>query len=164
METVIRAMDEMIDVHQLLIELGTEKKSVIVDNQVDRLSQITQKENKLIKLAADLEALRIQAVNAYLRGRGLFPAGAVSVSDLSKLVVKLEEKEALLSRQRSLISLIHELKSIHEVNQQLIAHSLAYIDYSLDLLSASPDQEPTYQHPLNDHTQIQRNRMFDRKA
>ncbi len=164
METILKAMDEMIDVHRVLIGLGTEKKSVIVANEVDRLSQITHKENKLIKLVGDLEALRIQAVNAYLRGRGLFPAGAVSVSDLSKLVVKLEEKQALGSRQQALISLIQELKSIHELNKQLITQSLAYIDYSLDLISAAPDQEPTYQHPLHDQAQLQRIRMFDRKA
>jgi hypothetical protein len=163
-ETIVKAMDEMIDVHRVLIGLGTEKKSVIVSNEVDRLTQITQKENKLIKLVADLEALRIQAVNAYLRGRGLFPAGAVSVSDLVKLVVKLDEKEALVSRQRTLLNLVKELKAIHEVNKQLIAHSLAYIDYSLDLFSAAPDQEPTYQHPLHDQAQLQRIRMFDRKA
>lgn len=164
METIVKAMDQMIDVHRILIELGNEKKSVLIHNEVDRLSQITQKENKLIKLIEDLETLRLQAVNAYLRGKGLFPAGAVSISDLSKIVVKIDDKEALTSRGQLLLNLVGDLKAVHSVNKQLIAHSLAYIDYSLDLFSAYPEQEATYTHPLHDQSYANRNRMFDRKA
>lgn len=164
METVLKTMDQMIDVHRVLIQLGNEKKTVLIHNEVDRLSQITQKENKLIKLVEDLETLRIQAVGAFLRGKGLFPAGAVSIGDLAKIVVRIEDKEALTSRGQLLHGLVRELKSIHHINKQLIEHSLAYIDYSLDLFSAYPEQEATYTHPLHDQSHAHRNRMFDRKA
>lgn len=164
METILKILDQMIEAHQNLIQLGQDKKSVIVANEVDRLAQLTQKENKLTKLVEDLEALRIQAVHAFLRGRGLYPAGPVSISDLAKLVVKVEEKEALMSRGQQLVTLVRELKAVHYLNKQLIEHSLAYIDYSLDLFAAYPEQEATYTHPLHDQSYANRNRMFDRKA
>lgn len=160
----MRTLDQQIEVHRILLDLSEHKRTAIIANEVDQLMQMTQKEVKLIKLADQLEAERGEAVQAYMRSRNMYVTGAITINTLSKIAVRLEEKQALSERRSELLRLIGEIKQANDLNRQLIQQSLAFINYSLDLLLDPGDMEAVYQHPLHEQHTHRANHMFDRKA
>ncbi|RKN78875.1 flagellar protein FlgN [Paenibacillus ginsengarvi] len=164
MDAVLQTLERQLDVHRLLLELSEKKRHIIIDNDVEKLMQITQKEGKLIRLAEQLEAERAEAVQAYMRSRNMYVTSAITIQTLSKIATRLEEKQTLAERREELLSLMERLKQANELNRQLIEHSLAFIDYSLNLFLDNGSQEAVYQHPLQEHSAYQANSLFDRKA
>lgn len=164
MEAILQALDRQIDVHRALLKLSRQKRDAIVHNRIDELSRITGNENKLIKLAEELEAARIEAVNAYMRSKQLYVTAAITVSTLIRFVVRLEDKEALTKRQQELVRLIEELRRENDLNRQLIQQSLAFIQYSLDLLVVPDDQDAVYRNPSQSVSTAARSTLFDTKA
>ncbi|PYI51175.1 flagellar protein FlgN [Paenibacillus flagellatus] len=162
MEAILHALDQLIEVHRALLEWSERKKDAIVHNRVEELTQITNKESRLAKRLEELEAERVEAVNAYMRSKNMYVTAAISISTLIRFVVRMEDKQALTERQQELVRLIEELKRANDTNRQLIQQSLAFINYSLDLL-VGPDDDAVYHHPQQQQT-YQPNRMFDRKA
>lgn len=159
----MRTLDQQIEVHRALLGLSDQKREAIVKGDVDRLMQMTQQETKLVRLADQLEAQRAEAVQVYMRSRKMYVTGAITIHTLSKIAVKLEEKEALSERRNTLLGLIDKIKQANELNRQLIRQSLAFIHYSLDLL-IDYGEEAVYQHPLQEQQTYRANHMFDRKA
>lgn len=164
MEAILQTLDRQIDVHRALLKLSRQKRDAIVHNRIDELSRITGNENKLIKLVEELEAARIEAVNAYMRSKQLYVTAAITVSTLIRFVVRLEDKEALTQRQQELVRLIEELRRENDLNRQLIEQSLDFIQYSLDLLVVTDDQEAVYRNPSQSVSSAARSTLFDTKA
>jgi flagellar biosynthesis/type III secretory pathway chaperone len=164
LEAILQTLDRQIDVHRALLTLSRQKRDAIVHNRIDELNRITGNENKLIKLAEELEAARIEAVNAYMRSKQLYVTAAITVSTLIRFVVRLEDKEALTQRQQELVRLIEELRRENDLNRQLIEQSLDFIQYSLDLLVVTDDQEAVYRNPSQSVSSAARSALFDTKA
>lgn len=157
-------LDRQLDVHRLLLELNEQKRQVIVSGDVENLMQITQKEGKLIRLSEQLETERADAVQAYMRSRNMYVTTAITIQTLSKIAVRLEEKQALAERRDELLRLIGRIKETNDLNRQLLEQSLAYINYSLDILLDPGNDDAVYQHPLQEQPSYRTNHMFDRKA
>jgi flagellar biosynthesis/type III secretory pathway chaperone len=163
MEAIMRTLDQQIEVHRILLDLSEHKRKAIIGNEVERLMQLTQKEVKLIRLVDQFEAERGEAVQAYMRSRNMYVTGAITINTLSKIAVRLEEKQALSERRSELLRLIGEIKQANDLNRQLIQQSLAFIDFSLDVIAGPSDQDAVYHHPQHDQQSYQRS-YFDRKA
>lgn len=163
MEAIVQTLDQQIEVHRRLLELTEHKRKAILGNEVERLMRMTQQESKLVRLAEQLESQRAEAVQAYMRSRNMYVTGAITIHMLSKIAVKLEEKQALSDRRSELLRLIEELKRENELNRQLIRQSLAFIDFSLDIIAGPAEQEAVYHHPQHEQHTYQRS-YFDRKA
>ncbi|GAA3412806.1 flagellar protein FlgN [Paenibacillus hodogayensis] len=164
MEAIVQILDQQIEVHRHLLELSLQKRQSIISNDVEQLMQMTQKETRLIRQVDQLETERADAVQSYMRSRNMYVTAAITIQTLSKIAVKLEEKQSLADRREQLLDLIEEIRKANELNQQLIQHSLAYINYSMDLLVDSGEQDAIYHHPLQEQAPYRANRMFDRKA
>lgn len=162
-EALLETMSKLQEVHAALLELANEKTPLLVRNDVDELNMIVNKESKLMRSITDLDQQRIQAVSEYLLARGYNPNPKITISDLVKIIFKAEDKQALLEAQKSLVVLLEKLKERNTLNQQLIEQSIAFIDYSLDLVMGAPEDDVVYQHP---HQSKNGNRLgvFDTKA
>ncbi len=162
---VIHGLYQLDEVHLLLLELSEQKKHVIIDNQVNELSHLVNKEKKLIKKVAEYEAQLLQEVTSYLEDKGYEPGLYMNVSDLRKIVTNAADKQSLMDAQSKLMKTIQQLKESNELNQQLIEQSLSFIDYTLDLLSGDPGQDMTYQNPVqNKGRESKVQRIFDTRA
>jgi flagellar biosynthesis/type III secretory pathway chaperone len=163
-EGLIHTMDKLNQVHLALLELSEQKTVVLVQNQVDRLNQIVNKETNLMKQISHLDLQRIQDISDFLIQKGYKPNPNITVADLIKLVVKAEDKMSLTVAQKELLGTIDKLKDLNHLNHKLIEHSLAYIDYSMDLILGPPENEVVYQNPTHQQQGIKRNGMFDSRA
>jgi flagellar biosynthesis/type III secretory pathway chaperone len=162
-QALLDTMNKMRDIHEALLELAKDKTQILVRNEVEMLNQIVNKESKLTRLVAEAEQERIQVVNEYLLSRGYNPNPKITISDLVRIIFKAEDKQALSEAQTSFLQVLLELKQHNATNQQLIEHSLAFIDYSLDLVVGTPEVDVVYQNP-NQQKNGNRLGVFDSRA
>lgn len=163
-QDLVNVMREMTDAHRQLLDIAEHKKDAIIDNQVDKLNQLVNREAKLVKVVAELEQKRLFEMSRYLVGKGYRPNPAITVSELAKTVVRIDEKRALLDAQAELAEVLNRLKKANELNQQLVQQSLSFIDYSLDLLTGAPDEDAIYYHPGQQTGSYKRSGLFDTRA
>lgn len=162
-DALLETMSKLRQFHVALLQLAEEKTPILVRNAVDELNGIVNKEGKLMRGIAELERERIQHINEYLLARGYNPNPKITISDLVKVIFKAEDKLALAESQRNLIETLAKLKERNTLNQKLVEQSLAFIDYSLDLVIGAPEDEMMYQNPQR---QKNNNRLgiFDTRA
>jgi flagellar biosynthesis/type III secretory pathway chaperone len=163
-QEIVDIMQEMTGLHQQLLELAVQKKDVIIHNQVDQLNGLVNKESKLVKRISELEQQRVFETDRYLVGKGYRPNPAITVSDLTRIIVKAGEKQALTQAQAQLLEVLEGLKAANKLNQELSKQSLAFIDYSLNLLVGAED-EAVYHNPQQQSTGYgKRSGFFDSRA
>jgi flagellar biosynthesis/type III secretory pathway chaperone len=162
-QSLVQTMDKLVQIHLLLLELSEQKTNVLVHNQVDHLNKIVNKETNLIKQIAQLDQQRIENISEFLLEKGYRPNPNITIADLIKLVVKVEEKQSLADRQKQLLGTIDKLRQLNQLNLQLIEHSLAFIEYSLDLVLGPPEDDMIYHRPTQQQN-TKRNGMFDSRV
>lgn len=161
---LIEAMEQMVDLHGKLLQLGREKTQVLVHNQVDQLNQIVHKETQLIKQISEWDTRRGQATDGILQQKGYKPSRHITVSELSKLLFNVEEKQAVSEQQQKLVEVIEKLQQTNGINQQLIEQSLLFIEHSLDLVLGPSEDEAVYRNPMVTNQSNRRPMRFDTKA
>lgn len=162
-QMVIRSLEKLNDIHEELLMLGKEKMQVLIHNQVDQLTKLTNRESRLMKQVVEQEQIWLEATAKFLQEKGLQPNPSLTMSELIKLVFRAEEKMALQEAQRKLMDTIQKLKEMNSLNQQMLEQSLSFIDYTLDLL-AGDSEELMYHNPA-DQKRVNKNvRIFDTKA
>ncbi|QWU15873.1 FlgN protein [Paenibacillus sophorae] len=161
---LIEFLERLDETHLQMLDLAAAKKQAIMDNKVEGLIEILNRESKLVKLVGQLEEQRAQAAYDFLQGVGIRSNLNLNLTELSRLVFDPEDKARLLHIQGQLADTLDRLKKANELNQKLIEQSLAFIDYSLDLLVGRPNQDITYQHPANRDNVARRPGFFDARG
>lgn len=164
LNTLIELLERLDEVHNTMLDLAADKKQAIMDNNVDVLIDILNRESKLTKLIGQLEEQRILAAYTVLQGVGIRSNLNLNLTELSRLIFDPEDKARLLHIQQKLSGTLHHLKEANELNQKLIEQSLTFIDYSLDLLVGRPNQEITYHHPSDKGNSVARPGIFDARG
>ena len=131
---LFEVMEQMILHHDSLLELSEQKVPVLVGNKVEELNRIVHKEAQLVRQLGECENRRVEAVNHFLISKGFRPTPAITMNEVIKLIFRQEDKEMAAHLQGELLSRMLQLKLLNEKNVQLIEQSLAFIDYSLDLV------------------------------
>ncbi|HZG78000.1 MAG TPA: flagellar protein FlgN [Paenibacillus sp.] len=163
-QRLIAALEKLKDIHEELIGLAERKREALVKNAVEEVSAIAGKENKLVRAIEEQLAEQADATNGFFRAKGFQPTRAVTVTELSRMVTDPKEKEALLAARDRLSETVAVLKKKNDLNQQLIEQSLAFINYSIDLV-IGPDDEPMYRNPNQQQAYgTKRSGYFDSKA
>jgi flagellar biosynthesis/type III secretory pathway chaperone len=162
-QNIAEIMGQLIEAHETYLAYGQEKTPVLVQGNIDQLIAITNKESKIAKQIVELDKQRVQAINEYLLARGYRPDPKITIGDLIKIVFKAEEKKLLMDAQMSLFTILMKVKDLNEANARLIEQSLAFIDYSLDILTGESDMEVTYQNPQQQKS-AQRFSTFEGRA
>lgn len=163
-QRLIDALNQLVDVHQTMLASGQAKKEAIMKDDIESLIQIMNQESRMMKRIAALEEERVAACQVFLQEKGIKSALNLTITELARLVFDPEEKKALLHTQKALSKTLNELKFINDLNQKLIEQSLAFVNYSMDLLGASPMQEATYKPPTDKPTGSKGPGFFDARA
>jgi flagellar biosynthesis/type III secretory pathway chaperone len=158
------AMENLIRIHDSLLELAKQKTQVLVQNDVDQLNRIVNKESVLVRQIMELDRERVEAIDAFLAEKCYKPIPNITISELAKLIFKAEDKQRLSDKQKALLERVDRLREHNTLNQQLIEQSLAFIDYTLDLIIGSPEEEAIYGNPAGRSPSIRRPGIFDSRA
>jgi len=160
---IMETLDKQTVLYEQLLASAHEKTPMLVNNDIDGLNAITLRERKLLTESEQLEAIRIRHTHQYFLSLG-YRSSFNRLSEVIQSVHQPEEKQRLIDKQQELAGLLTRFKRANDLNQQLIAQSLAFIDYSIGLMVEDPAGEMTYQHPQNKLSGYARTGIFDTRA
>jgi len=157
-------LEQLISLHDSLIELSEAKTRVLIENNLEELNRIVHKEAGLIRQVTECEQRRMEAIDRFLISKGFRPTPAITVSEIIRLIFRMEEKEAVSHLQQELARRLDKLKRLNEQNRQLTRQSLDYLNLSLDLLIGPPEDDTIYKNPLQQNSTGYRYRLYDNRA
>ncbi|XEC97530.1 flagellar protein FlgN [Paenibacillus tarimensis] len=160
---ILQTLERQSELYGQLLKTAKEKTPVLIRNDMEQLNSILQKERKLIAEAESLERDRMLHTNRHFAQVGIW-SRTNTLRDLIVTVSNPEQKKLLLQKQKELSELLQSLQKDNELNQQLVQQSLAFINYSIDLMIDDPAEDVVYRHPQKAFPGNSRNRMFDTKA
>jgi flagellar biosynthesis/type III secretory pathway chaperone len=162
---VVEILEQLIAEHERMLKLARHKKDVLIKGAINDLARILQFESRCINTIQSLELEREKCISLYLMQRGIRKETCY-ISDLIEMAGSTEMKQALERCQKRLGEVIGELKSLNDLNQKLIEQSLAFVNMTLEEMTAPPEQEHVYQKVnarQNPYTKAARG-FFDSKA
>lgn len=163
-QVVIQSLHDLNTIHETLLELGEQKREVLIANQVTELTHITNEESKLMKQVSECEQKWLAGVSGFLAEKGRDPLPSMTMSELIKLVTRDDDRLVLQAAQQQLLATMDKLNDINSLNQQLIEQSLSFIDYTLDLLTEDTNELLGYSNPSDKPKTTRNNTIFDTKA
>lgn len=158
------ALDKLNVTHRQMLQTAEVKKEAIMKNDTDTLIKLLNQESMILKQIQSQEVYRNEAIGSFLLERGIKSKLNLNISEISRLVFDVEDKRRLQEVQNELGNTLSELKEVNDLNQRLVEQSLAFIDYSLDVLVDKPTQAPIYQHPDHRQNAMGQFGLFDSRA
>lgn len=156
-------LQQLLAIYQELVLVAQDKKTSIIQNQIEEINIATMKETKLIKPVPELETGIRAHMTKLQRELGFRPKLKMTLSELAQLLTNPDEKQLITNVHRELGSVSGELQRANELNQQLIQQSLQYVHFSLDVLCGPEEEELTYKRPTMNQEPLKRTGIYDAK-
>jgi hypothetical protein len=158
--SVITTMKELIHIQKKLIRFAEQKRTVLIEREIDELNQLMTEEAKLVKQLEQVENERIQLIDNLLEE---YPS-----LNFNQFVEQLPDdllKEKIIEQLHILRGLMTELQTKNRVNEKLIEDSLGFVHHMVDQVIKSKQQHFNYQSPLDKQkSQTINHGFFDSKA
>lgn len=161
---LVECLDELQKLYGQLYEIGQQKKELLIQNRLDELTGIVNKESRLLKQFAERDNARARAVVALQKAKGHRANPYATLSQVAALLTNPEEQRELEEARRKLSETANALKELNALNQQLIQQSIDFIEYSLDLMVGPTEEEVVYRNPKSHHPAPKRTGGFDYRA
>ncbi|WP_144478056.1 flagellar protein FlgN [Cytobacillus oceanisediminis] len=123
-ESMISIMNKLNKMHKSLYELTVKKTDIVKKGDMAALDQLLKDEQAHMAAINKLEQERASVSNLILPGASLQKIAEANHAG----------KEQLLQLKEELLSVIAEIKTRNELNQQLIHQSLQFLNFSKSLV------------------------------
>lgn len=161
MKILHEIMQQLVILHQELIQISNKKTEEIKQGNMDELSKTLMQERKLIQAITQAEAKRQEIVDEFF----MKVHANVEEKTMTMLLAHIDDnkdKQQLENVVGLLVEAIVELKQVEQLNQELMIQSMQYVQLSLDMLQPSIqrmnyDQKQTIQESVKQS-------VFDSKA
>ncbi|WP_246001154.1 flagellar protein FlgN [Oceanobacillus piezotolerans] len=136
MTPVIELMNNLVQVHEELLNISKEKSDRIKEGDMDKMQAILVKERKQIRLLEQTEKKRQELVDAWFLSH--FPSSEeATITKMLEAMEQEQDKEILAGVTAKLTERITELKQQEELNRVLLSQSMQFVQLSLDLMRPS---------------------------
>ncbi len=157
---IINILEEETGVYLEFLSLSKDKKQFLIDGNTKELDRIIASERSLIASIVKFEKSREEIVIEIAKEMNL-SADDINISGISKKIGKefgdkLNEKAIKLNR------ILAEIKSINNINKELINQSIDYIDFSLNMLTSIGEVDNSYGNS-GAAKAAKNNRLFNKK-
>ena len=135
-------LNDQAENYENLLGLSQEKHEVLVQNDVKSLQKITNVENIIVGNNQKLEKKRVKIIRdiSMVLGR---KEDEMTLTLLAELIKQQEEYAPLVEVSQRLRSVVDQLKEANESNKTLLALSLDYVEFTMNLIrGASSDGVP----------------------
>ena len=133
-ENLITQLNKEYAIYEQLLVVSREKTSVIVANDLDRLKEVTDREQLMVDQITSLESTRrgTMADIASVLGK---KTNELKITDIiGFLDGQPDFQNPLMAINEKLAKLAKKLKEVNSHNQTLILECLSMIDYNINLL------------------------------
>ena len=159
---MITVLEQLLTLHETLLEQAKTKTEVIKVGDVEALKGITNEERKLIKMVNTAQKDLLNQAKDFLEQRSN-SMDAPTLQDCLPFVIA-QEQQTLTTLQSQLVEKVSLLKRQNDLNQQLLKQSLSIVQLSLDLLTPDIDtynyERPDSSQPFEQHGRS----LFDSNA
>lgn len=166
-ELLIKTLEETYEAHKQLMELTTQKRTVLIEGNVEQLSQIVHQESQLIKHIGKLEEERLFQVKELLQRKGVSTDQPMTMQQIIQTLSTSEEKKQLEALFKDLSDLLGKMSEQNSLNMRLTQDSLNYVNQSLELYTETAKTNVNYEKPKQaggKTKQQPRQGFFDTKA
>lgn len=131
LEELREALDRELAEYRELHTLSREKGAQIVNGDLDALRTTVEREAECLARLEHAETVRARASAALAVEHGLQP-----VATLQEILPLLpaDVRAELQERRYALLSVMDEVSRLNAANEALLQQSLAYVEFSLDLI------------------------------
>ena len=158
---LIESLKKTLKHHQSLYEIAVRKTTIVQKSDINGLQELLKEEQSHLSAIQILERKRKEIVERMKKDLSI-EMEELTISTLLSYL-KVAEKEEIRVLQELLIKQIEELKYVNVLNQQLLMHSLHFVNLNLDLLA--PIQEsPNYTKSLNEELNQPGRSLFNSQA
>ena len=136
MEVLIDVLEKENQEYEQLLALSMKKTPVIVSEDLDELSKITDEEQIIVSRINHLDAQRNEAINdiANVLNKDV---DQLQIVDLIKmLAARPEEQTKLAAVHDKLKESVRNVKRINEQNRELIQQALELVQFNMNVLQA----------------------------
>lgn len=163
-QNLLEAMTDLHEQYSELLGISEQKRTAIITKNYDELLKTLNAESRKTKVIREAEEKLTEAAQQLLREKGIQSRLQLQISEILRLVFDSEEKERLKEKHTALKATLEALRTHNDFNQKLIEQSLLFIDYSMNLMTGSFEQEPTYSPPALQDKKPKARSMFDTRA
>lgn len=112
-----------------LLQLSFSKTDLIINNQIDELTNLLKQEEQFIKVVVTLENKRVQLLDTW----GV--PGDTPISDVIEMIP--EGKEKLIQLKDQLEENLIQLDERNQTNNALVRDNLEWIDFNINLMTST---------------------------
>lgn len=127
-QPLFKMLDKLLKLHKSLYQIAVEKTEVLKKGDLEALNNLMKNEQSHISAIQMVEKDRVKLMQELLPGK--------KEATLQKCLTFFEgsDKEELEALQEGLTQELLELKTVNDLNQQLLEQSLQVVSLNLDLL------------------------------
>jgi hypothetical protein len=159
-DQLILALNKEQEIYDEVIALSKEKQMAIVNNDLNLLQVIMQKEKTYSISLIKLEEIRSKTINQLVKEYDL-----VEINTLSDLYSFMGDRDVrnMESIRTKLVNTVKILGQKNDLNRQLLEQSIEQIEFDLNLLTMVGEGSVNYENDAVD-TDVERKSIFDRKV
>lgn len=140
-ENLITILEQESELYERLIKESMDKTPVIVSNDLQRLSEANDREQRIVDEITSISHKRNQALGEIATVLGK-DADTITVSEVIELMAKQPEfQHPLISVRDKMLKQADLLRQVNVHNQNLLKESLEMTEYSINLMQ-SMNQAP----------------------
>lgn len=140
---LIETVEQQNSLYEQLLELSAKKKTVIIDNSLEKLQKLLDEESSLIGKCQRLDKQREQLFDDIAFVLNL-KREDVTLSKLSAAIKGQPEEKRLTTAKDKAVSLLNKIKGINDVNRYLVEQSLEHIEFNVNLIRSAAGNESYY--------------------
>lgn len=162
---LINILQKEYDYYQTLCDLACAKKEALINNNVEELAQLVEKDTEKIELVQQLEEKRNNILANFSQELGL--EKEVKLNNLLKEIPKPYQNK-LKNIRKKLLKVIEEFQQINEENRVLLEEAIELNSFSFKMMAniVEPDSQ-TYDNTNNNNNKESGNKVrhiMDRKV
>ncbi|HLV09426.1 MAG TPA: flagellar protein FlgN [Halanaerobiales bacterium] len=141
LESLFNILMDEYENYCLLGELAQKKKDVLIENDVEELTRLIEKDNEIVDQIERLEEKRLDLFARFVENSEL-AEDEISFSDLLELLSG-EWQQKLLSIKEKLLGIIEGLHEQNEQNKALVEEAIKLNNFSVNMFmeAVEPDNQ-----------------------
>ncbi|TWT27817.1 flagellar protein FlgN [Planomicrobium sp. CPCC 101110] len=160
LQSVVATLDELIMIQKQLIDFADQKRTILIERNINELNLLVKQEAKLIKQLGRVDQQRERLVYAVLENHP-----GISFSQFVDQLPDEEMRHELQSCITALQAVLVELQAKNRVNERLLQDAMNFVQHMIDQVTTVKNQNFNYRSPLaQQKTQTSSRGFFDTKA
>jgi len=140
MKQMIEILKKELEIYKEILKISEDKTDIIVEDKVDLLKPMVEREETLVSEYISLEKQRIAIIKEFAESQGINEV--LKINDLCKYFP--DDAEEMKSLKDEILDITKKIKVKNALNQELIKNSLDYINFSVGLMAGTNTGTGTY--------------------